>query len=47
MRGASRARYASIARSRARAAGRARVLERFTWEAIADQTVALYGSLLA
>jgi alpha-maltose-1-phosphate synthase len=28
------------------AAGRARVLARFTWEAIADQTVALYGSLL-
>jgi starch synthase len=28
------------------AAGRARVLERFTWPAIADQTVALYRSLL-
>jgi starch synthase len=28
------------------AAGRARVLERFTWPAIADQTVELYGSLL-
>jgi starch synthase len=27
------------------AAGRARVLERFTWPAIADQTVALYQSL--
>ena len=28
------------------AAGRARVLERFTWPAIADQTVALYRSLV-
>ena len=28
------------------AAGRARVLEQFTWPAIADQTVELYGSLL-
>jgi hypothetical protein len=29
------------------AAGRARVLEKFTWPAIADQTVELYRSLLA
>jgi starch synthase len=28
------------------AAGRARVLERFTWPAIADQTAALYQTLL-
>jgi starch synthase len=36
-----------LAAARMGAAGRARVLERFTWPAIADRTVALYRSLLA
>ncbi len=29
------------------AAGRARVLERFTWRAVAERTVELYGRLVA